>query len=172
MISLTTIEYDLDEQVDKTLSRLKWAVEEVEPSWLDIMNWSTAPATRKDWIGGIDKEELKFSIQEPGSLFKPRFNVVLKGRMESRASKTSVKVKLGLQTFAFIFIFMIYIFTSLIIYDAFEDEKFNSFFPLIFFLVACPILETYLITRRMKRAEKKLDKLFRITSSNKNKVQS
>jgi hypothetical protein len=56
MIPLTFLEYELPEQPDKVLNRLKWAVEEVETSWLDnFNNWKTTPATHKNWIGEIDR---------------------------------------------------------------------------------------------------------------------
>lgn len=160
MIPLTSLEYELDEKPDKTLSRLKWAVEEVESSWLDNMNWSTTPATHKDWIGEIDKRNLEFSLEEPGSFFKRKFNVVLKGNLELRASTTNVKIKLGLENFSFLWIFIIYLMAALMISDAFTNEEFDSHFYLGFFLVAYPVLGTILINRRMKKAEKKLDVLF------------
>ena len=161
MIPLTFLEYELAEQPDKILNRLKWSVEEVETSWLDnFNNWKTSPATHKPWIGEIDHKNLKFSLEEPGPFFKRRFNVVLKGHLELRASTTNVRIKLGLENFSFLWIFMLYLGGVLFITDAFTNEEFNSYFTLVFFLIAYPILGTYLIRRRMKRAEQKLDQVF------------
>jgi hypothetical protein len=162
MVPLTTLEYELDENLDKVLSRLKWAVEEVELNWLDDLNkWNTGPATHKDWIGEINKKSLNFKLKEPGSLFKQKIKVMLKGNLELRASTTNVKIKLGLDNISFIWILMVYIISALSISDVFTNDEFNSYLALGIFLLAFPILGTYLLTRRMKRAERKLDKLFR-----------
>jgi hypothetical protein len=161
MIPLTFLEYELSDQPDKIFNRLKWSVEEVETSWLDnFNNWKTSPETHKPWIGEIDHRSMKFSLEEPGSIFKRRFNVVLKGKLESRASTTNVRIKLGLDNFSFLWIFMLYLGGVLIITDAFTNEEFNSYFALVFFLIAYPIMGTFLIMRRMKRAEQKLDQVF------------
>ena len=162
MIPFSSIEYELKENPDKVLSRLKWAVEEVELSWLDDLNeWNTGPSTHKDWIGEINDKDLNFKLKEPGSLFKRKINVMLKGNLELRASTTSVKIKLGLDNISFTWILMIYLMTALVISVFLINEEFNSYFALVSFLVAFPGFGTYLLTRRMKRAENKLDKLFK-----------
>ena len=161
MIPLSFLEYELAEQPDKTLNRLKWSVEEIEISWLDkLNNWKASPTTHKPWIGEIDYENLKFSLEESGTLLKRRFNVVLTGKIESRASSTNVKIKLGLDNFSFLLIAILYLGGVLFIADSFTNEEFNSYFSLFFFLIAYPMLGTFLIRRRMKSAEKKLDQVF------------
>lgn len=86
MIPLTFLEYELNEQPDKILSRLKWAVEEVEFSWLNnFNNWKSTSETHKNWIGEINRKNLNFSLEEPGPFFKRKFNVVLKGKLELKA---------------------------------------------------------------------------------------
>ena len=161
MIPLTLLEYELDEQPERVLSRLKWAVEEVEYSWLDnLNNWKPTPATHKDWVGEIDIRNLEFYLEEPGHLFKRKFNVTLEGKFEIRSSSTNVHIKLGLDNFSFLSIVALYAIGVLSIADAFSNEEFNSYFSLLFFLVGFPLFGTLLIIRRMKRAENKLDKLF------------
>ncbi|MGB3464467.1 MAG: hypothetical protein WBA74_04325 [Cyclobacteriaceae bacterium] len=161
MITLTHLEYELAEQPDKILSRLKWSVEEVEKSWMDNFNyWKKSPETHKPWVGEIDKMNMKFSMEEPDSIFKRSLNVVLKGKIEPRASTTNVSIKLGIENFSFLLIFILYLGGIIFLTDAFTDEEFNSYLSLFFFLIFYPILGTCLIRRRIKRAERKLDHLF------------
>ena len=160
MITLTSLEYELNEKPENVFSRLKWRVEQVESSWQDYMNWSTTPATHKDWIGEIDERNLSFSMEEAGSFFKRKFNVVIKGDLEIRDSTLNVNIRLGLDNLSFLWIVMIYLGAGLFISDAFTNNEFDSYFSLVFFLLAYPILGTFLISRRMKSAEKKLDIIF------------
>lgn len=162
MIPLTVLEYELNENLETIFSRLNWAVEEVEYNWLVSMNdWNQNPDTTKNWIGQIDKGNLNFRLEEPQSYFiKRRFNILVKGRIDLRASTTNIKVKLGLENFAFIFIFFTYITTALLIYEVITNNEFNDYLSSILFIIAFPLLGTFLIRRRMKRTERNLDKLF------------
>jgi hypothetical protein len=161
MIPLVFLEYELPETPDNVLNQLKWSVEEVEVSWLDnFANWKTKPDTHKNWTGEIDRQNLRFSLEESGPLFNQRLNVVLKGKLELRASSTNLKIKVGLDNFSSIWIFMLYLGGILFLSDAFTNKEFDSYFSLFFFLIAYPLLGTFLIRKRMKRTELKLDQLF------------
>lgn len=162
MIPLTSIEYELKERPDKVLSRLNWAVEEVELSWIDDLNkWNSGPSTDKDWIGEINERDYNFILKEPGSLLQQKIKVILKGQLEFRSTSTCVKINLGLTNASFTWILMVYILTAMMISELFMNEGANSYGMIIIFLIAFPVFGTFMIVRRMKRAEKNLDKLFK-----------
>lgn len=161
MITLTFLEYELTEKPADIFNRLKWSVEQVEVSWFDkLNNWSTSPATHKDWVGQINQKNLSFSLEEPASFFKRNFIVIVDGSVELKASTTNVKINVGLNNFSFLWICLLYLGSALFIVEAFINREIDSYFCLIFFLLAFPILGTVLVYRRIKRAEMKLDLLF------------
>lgn len=161
MIPLTYLEYESNDAPDKIINRLKWSVEEVKVSWLDRLNnrHPSEEATRK-WIGKVDERAYSFSFVEPGSLFNQHLNVVSKGSLQVRASSTLIKIKVGLDTISFFWITAFYLMGAGLLGEAISNAQFESYGMLVFFLVGFPILGTFLIRRRMKIAESKLDVLF------------
>ena len=159
MLPLSFIEYEIDTRSEDLFTRLRWATEQVEPSWLDYMNWTLSPATDKDWLGQIDEENMDFFLEQPAHLFRRRLNVVVAGEIEERTGSSYVKIRIGLDNLSFIMILLIYFLSSAIIYDSLTIEGFNFSIELILWLIAYPVLSTVLVRWRVIKAEKKLEKV-------------
>ena len=160
MISLLSLEYELKESPAQVMSRINWAVEEVEVDhWQDYSNFGLARSSQRDWIGQIDQKAYWFSIQEPDSFFKKKFIVVAEGKLHFKASTTKISVKLGLNIFTFIVMLFIYATTASSIVRVLLESTPNEYGSIIFPLLLS-LISTILIVHRLKTAERKLDFLF------------
>jgi len=160
MITFTNLEYELPVDTKHIFSRLDWAVEEIEESWIDWTNLSTGIDTNKAWAGKINRRNLNFTLEEPDGLFRRKFNIIVKGRIISKGSKLMIKIRLGLDNPSGFFIVLIYLAAALFISTAIIENDLGSIVPLSFWLLAFPGIATYLIRRRLRKAELKLDLLF------------
>lgn len=160
MVPLTLLEYELNEEPELVLSRLKWAVEQVDIGWVAEISSKINPTTHKKWIGEIDERHYTFKLEEAGSYFKRKFNVVLKGRIEFRSSSTNVKIKLGIDNFTFLIITAFYLGIILFASETILDGSYDSLISNALFFSAYPVIGTFLIKHRMKNAERNLDILF------------
>lgn len=161
MIPLTFLEYEMTEQPDQILDRLNWSIEKEEQSWIDqLISLESGYETQRKWIGEIDRRDLRFSLEESGSLLRQKLKVVVKGEIELRATTTNVKIKLGLDNFSFFTISLFYIVGIIFSTLAILDDEFSKSAVLFIFIFFYPVLGTILIYRRMKRTERRLDQLF------------
>ena len=161
MVPLIHYEYELKEKPETVLSRINWAVERVEYKWYHyLFNFDTSPSTNRDWIGIVDENKLRFNLEEPPVLFKKKYILTVKGNIELKASRTNVKIKLGLDYFSVLSIPMLYLANAFIIYEwASSGLSKEYILPLVFFGLFA-FIATFNIYRGIKRCEKKLDKLF------------
>jgi len=160
MIPFTTLEYEIDEDPKNAISRLKWAVEEVEPSWEDYMNWSSTPDTNKFWFGQIDHEKQRFSLEPAGSFLQRKMTVIVKGKVEHEVRVSKVKVRIGLDYSSFLWLSIVFLLTALVISDIFLTKEFNSPVGLFLWITVGAILPIISIFKSIKRSEKRLDVIF------------
>ena len=160
MLPLSFLEYELKEKPKEVITRLKWAVEQVDMSWLTQMFTKTIPATHKHWIGEIDEHKHTFNLEQAGSYFKRKFNIVLKGSIEQQGATTQIKIRLGIDNFAAVLITFLYLVIILITVEAISNGIDDNFLYSAFYFLIYPTVWTFLIKHRMKIAERNLDLIF------------
>ncbi len=126
---------------------------------MDELAWKGQFDTQKDWIGHLNKDKMSFYLENPDFILR-YFNIVAKGEIELRASSTQIRVKTGLTAVGFIIVLFLtsvitIITTTSILNQSSDDFSYSYIYAIVYLIVGI-----ITITSRLKKTERKLDKLF------------
>ncbi|MEO1050606.1 MAG: hypothetical protein AAFX87_08260 [Bacteroidota bacterium] len=161
MITITNLEYELEEGPDDIISRLGWATADEDLSWFDKLGHNPGVETNRDWVGKIDNKNLRFSLKQPKGLAKRRFDITVDGELIPQVNSTLINVSIGLNLRSFVLMVFIYLGAAWFIYDSVSEGGRELNPALVLLGILIPAIVTTIIAYRLKRAENKLDKLFR-----------
>jgi hypothetical protein len=149
VIAVRKREFVLNENVDLTFSRLKWAVE--QSSLWHFLVFFQLPITNRQWVGKLDEENHSFKIMLSSNIFwlkalRSFGQIYLKGTMSQEGTNTFVKVRfyLGPYTIA-MFLLIGFFMSSLLIHNFVQAsvDRILSIVLLLIFLIP-PILPVLL----------------------------
>lgn len=160
MISFKEIEYDFDQNSDLVFSRLTWAVTRVDSFNKQLLSNFTKQ-TSKDWIGTLNERNHEFSLMEPsGSLTLFPLQIILRGKVIETNNRSIINIRFRLGWHTLSFFTLIYLTSAFAIGISIASGESQEILNALIWLFTFPTILTYLLYRRMKKIESKLDFLF------------
>ena len=156
MLSIKTITYTSELSTDELVQKLSWTVEKIDSLFKPLF-LNRSCETNKDWIGYIIKPSNKFTLMEPlGILSLIIMQVIIRGNIEHKENKTHVNIQFRLGWHTLLSSSMVYLMSALIIASHISESQYWS----ALFTLILPLVWSYLLIRKTKRMESKLDKIF------------
>ena len=160
MFPIRKLEYEVKDNCDEVLSRLKWAVEQIDNPGLRLV-LNLPYSSNRDWLGIINQEKKKFILIEPIPWIQFFIlQIVIRGQIIDFGKYTKVVVGFKLGFYTFVMAILISGITLFYLYQVIVFPDFVDVTGLVIWLLVFPVIGILLMIRKLNKLESKLDKIF------------